>query len=91
MFTEQQLNILHTLDLKWQVWKQSQVSLFTHEDKLRIDEVRAAMGLAPANINCNACFMEDIAVIMNAYEQQKTGDNIVQGEATGTKRAKRKK
>ncbi len=91
MFTNQHLNILHSLETKWQVWKQSQVSLFTHEDKLRIDEVRAAMGLAPANINCHACFMEDIAVLMNAYEQQKTGDSITQGEATGTKKARRKK
>ena len=85
MFTNQQLEVLQTLEEKWTVLSKTQVSLFTHSDKLKLDEVRKTMGLPPCQIACHSCFMEDIAVVMNAYDQQKQSDDTPpQQEAKGS-------
>ncbi len=93
MFTNQQLEVLQTLEEKWAILNKTQVSLFTHSDKLKLDEVRATMGLPPCDIACHSCFMEDIAAVMNVYDQQKQSDETPpQQEAKGsTTRRRRKK
>lgn len=84
MFNNYQLQILQQLEEKWDLWKQTKVSLFTHEDKLRIDDLRSIVGLAPARSSCHACFMEDIQALMAVYAQHKQSDeSIAQGEAKG--------
>lgn len=91
-FNTQQLAVLQTLEDKWIVWKSSQVSLFTLTDKTKLDEVRTALGLSPANISCHSCFIDDISQIMVAYDQQKqNGDTATQSEATGEPTKPRKK
>lgn len=92
MFTNQQLEVLQTLEEKWAVLNKTQVSLFTHSDKLKLDEVRATMGLQPCHIACHSCFMEDIAAVMNAYDQQKQSDDTPpQQEAKGSTTRRRGK
>lgn len=93
MFNNHQLELLQSLEQKWAVWNKTQVSLFTHSDKLKLDDARASMGLPPCDIACHSCFMDDITVVMNAYEQQKQStDTTQQNEAKGstTRRRKRK-
>ncbi len=92
IFNKQQLSTLQTLEEKWTVWNKTQVSLFTHSDKLKLDEVRATMGLQPCDIACYSCFIDDISAVMNIYDQQKQSDETPrQGEAKGsTTRRKRK-
>ena len=83
-FNTQQLAVLQTLESKWTVWKNSQVSLFTLTDKTKLDEVRTAFGLSPANIACHSCFITDISEVMKVYDQQKqSSDSTTQSEATG--------
>lgn len=92
IFNTQQLAVLKQLEDKWVVWKNSQVSLFTHTDKTKLDVVRKSMGLRPAEISCHACFINDISEIMKAYDQQKqSGDTTTQSEATGETTKPRKK
>lgn len=93
-FNTQQLTLLQTLEEKWEVWKKTNVCLFTQADKTKLDQVRAAFNLLPANIACHSCFVADFSVIMQAYDQQKqSGDTATQTAATGepTTKAKRKK
>lgn len=82
MFNNYQLQLLQQLEEKWQLWLQTKVSLFTHEDKLRIDDLRSIIGLKPARSSCHTCFMEDINALMAAYEKQ-SGESASQGEASG--------
>jgi hypothetical protein len=85
MFNNYQLQVLQILTDKWKIWEKTQVSLFTHEDKLRIDELRATMGLAPADASCNACFMDDISVLIKAYQNQlQTAENAAATDAENT-------
>lgn len=84
MFNNYQLQILQQLEEKWALWEQTKVSLFTHEDKLRIDDLRSIVGLAPARSGCHACFMDDIQALMAVYARHKqSGESTAQGEAKG--------
>ncbi|MGV3596660.1 MAG: hypothetical protein ACO1PI_02265 [Bacteroidota bacterium] len=84
MFNNYQLQILQQLEEKWALWQQTKVSLFTHEDKLRIDELRSIIGMQPARSSCHACFMEDIQTLMAIYSRHKqSGESTIQGEAKG--------
>lgn len=83
MFNNYQLQILQQLEDKWLLWQQTKVSLFTHEDKRLIDDLRSIIGMPPARSSCHVCFMEDTSALMAVYAQHKqSGENTAQGEAT---------
>jgi hypothetical protein len=82
MFNNYQLEVLQILADKWAMWEKTQVSLFTHEDNLRINELRAVLGLSPANNSCHSCFIDDISVLITAYKNElQTAENTVEADA----------
>ena len=68
MYTEDQLQKIGPIKEKWKTWEQSRVSLFTHEDRKIVNELRVAAGMAPSHTSCNACFMDAVRELMRKIQ-----------------------
>lgn len=68
MYTQDQLQKIELIKEKWKTWEQSRVSLFTHEDRKIINELREAAGMPPSYSSCNACFMDAVRELMTIIQ-----------------------